>query len=349
MSQVPMRTLALAVAVLRLPVSGGCHAPMSLPRSRPRPPSPWAIARSTPARARPGPTRSPARGPILVNIASVGLTGADAGTVHAAAGRARRGPSLTQTQTCTAIVAFAPTATGARSTTLSIVTNGPTLTSAAITGTGRDLGDRPRVRCRSPARSAAGAGAAQTRDDHQRGHGRVHARGGDRARRSSSRARTRAPSAALAPAASCTVAVSFAPTSPGPRAGTLAIASFGPAPVADHRRGAAGRDVALACRRATSPMRAVGVASEPQVFTLTNTGAGPLPVGAVSLGGDASSFSIVRDDCSGEDARGTGDVRGGGRVRAGRGRLPPRSSLRLDSSASPGSRAAGAVTASTRC
>ena len=107
-------------------------------------------------------------------------------------------------------------------------------------------------------------------------------------------------SAALAPGADCSVAVSFAPTSPGPKTGTLAIASFGPAPVAITGAALQGAtSVAPVARRFADA--AVGVASEPQEFTLTNTGAGPLPVDAVSLAGDASSFSIVRDDCSGEE------------------------------------------------
>ncbi len=231
-----------------------------------------------------------------LNVASVGLTGADAGQ-FTLGGTCAAGTVLAQTQTCTAIVAFAPTATGARSTTLSIATNGPTLTSAAITGTGRDLAIVPATLSFS-GKVAAGAGGAQTvtitNEDTA-----AYTLGAVTVPAQFVKGTDTCSSAALAPAASCTVAVSFAPTSPGPKTGTLAIASFGPAP-------AAITGAALQGATSLSPSTrhfadaAVGVASEPQVFTVTNTGAGPLSVGAVSLGGDASSFSIVRDECSGK-------------------------------------------------
>ena len=74
-----------------------------------------------------------------LTVQTVELTGADAAQFVRPGGTCVAGMVLAQTQTCTVQVAFAPTATGARTTTLQIVTNGPTLTSANITGTGRDL------------------------------------------------------------------------------------------------------------------------------------------------------------------------------------------------------------------
>ena len=291
-----MRTLALAVAVLPFLFPAAARADVTATLT---PTTAFAVGNRQ-VDAGPSATRTytlTSTGTDPLNVVSVGLTGADAAQ-FTRGGTCTAGTVLTQTQTCTAIVAFSPTATGARSTTLSIVTNGATLTSAAITGTGRDLAVSSSSLSFS-GRVAAGAGAAQTvtitnEDTAPYTLGAVtvpaqFVKGTDTCS-----------SAALAPAASCSVAVSFAPTSPGPKTGMLAIASFGPAPVAISGAALQGAtSLSPSTRRFADA--AIGVASAPQEFTLTNTGAGPLSVGSVSLGGDASSFSIVRDDCSDEE------------------------------------------------
>ena len=54
------------------------------------------------------------------------------------AGRGQAAP-LAKSETCTVIVGFKPTTTGAKSVTLTTVTNGPAFTTGAITGFGRRL------------------------------------------------------------------------------------------------------------------------------------------------------------------------------------------------------------------
>jgi hypothetical protein len=75
-----------------------------------------------------------------VSVLSSTLSGAQTDQFSLAGTCADRGAAnpLAAGQTCTVIVAFKPTSTGAKSTTLTTVTNGPTFTSA-ITGFGRQL------------------------------------------------------------------------------------------------------------------------------------------------------------------------------------------------------------------
>ena len=234
-------------------------------------------------------------------VQEIGLTGPDAPQFVMPAGTCTTATVLNQGQTCTVAVAFSPTETGARSTTLRIVTNGPPLTSAANTGTGRDLAFS------ASALSFAGrvgpAGATQTvtitnEDGAAYTLGNVTASGADA--NQFPRTQDGCSGANLAPGASCDVVVAFAPTSPGPKAATLAIASYGPAPVT--LSGVATQPAASLSpvTRRFADATPGGAPSAAQVFTLTSSGAGPLEVGAVELAGpDAGSFAIAADACSG--------------------------------------------------
>jgi hypothetical protein len=236
-----------------------------------------------------------------VTVQTIELTGADAAQFVRPGGTCAAGTVLAQTQTCTVQLAFAPTATGARATTLQIATNGPTLTSASITGTGRDLAASASALSYS-GRVGAGAGAAQTvtitnEDTADFALGAVTVSGGQ-ANQFSKTADTCA-GVTLAPGAACTVDVAFAPTSPGAKATTLAIAGYGPAPVTlsgEARQPAT--SLAPAARRFADA--ALGSQSAPQTFTLTNSGTGPLAAGAATLtGADEASFAITSNGCSG--------------------------------------------------
>src|SRR5689334_1904029 len=70
-----------------------------------------------------------------LTVQSIGFTGTDASQFTVTGGTCAPGTVLAPGQTCTVIAAFAPTVTGSHATTLAIGTNGPALTSAAITGT----------------------------------------------------------------------------------------------------------------------------------------------------------------------------------------------------------------------
>src|SRR5262245_25992603 len=62
-------------------------------------------------------------GTDALTVQEVRLNGADAPQFALTGGTCAAGAVLTQGQTCTVVAAFSPTATGARSTTLTIVTN----------------------------------------------------------------------------------------------------------------------------------------------------------------------------------------------------------------------------------
>jgi FG-GAP repeat len=237
-------------------------------------------------------------------IASVALSGPDAAqfaiTADTCSARGVADP-LAQNQTCTVTVAFAPVLTGARATTLEIATNGPALTSAAVTGTGRDLEASATALAFGDLR--VGAAATQrtvrltNRDTAGYTLGAVTVAGTDAAQ--FAKGADGCSGTALAAGASCEVTVAFAPRNPGAKRATVALAAFGPAPVA--LGGTAVQPAgALAPARRDLGIHAPGTASEPQPFTLENTGNGPLAVGAVSLGGlDADAFQIGEDRCGG--------------------------------------------------
>ncbi|MDO8213783.1 choice-of-anchor D domain-containing protein [Conexibacter sp. CPCC 206217] len=255
-----------------------------------------------PSTARTYTLRSTGTDPLAVS--SVALTGADGGqfaiTADTCSARGAGDP-LAQNATCTVAVAFAPNAVGARSTTLELVTNGPTLTSAAISGAGHDLG----VTTTSLAFGAARIGDAPTQQTvtltNQDGApwtlGAVTLAGTNA--NQFSKVADGCSAAALPVGGSCTVTVAFAPTTPGVKAATLALASFGPAPVTLSGTGTQPAAALAPATRDLGILRA-GSVSEPQTFTLTNSGNGPLTVGAVTLGGlDAEAFRLGADSCSG--------------------------------------------------
>lgn len=233
-------------------------------------------------------------------VDTVGFTGTDASHFTIGANGCA-GARLTTGQTCTVTAGFAPTATGVRSTTLQIATNGPTLTSGALSGTGRDL-------TLSAATHAFGThavgGAATTahtititnEDAEAYTLGAVSLSGGGASQFTKSADTCSA--TALAPGASCSVDVAFAPTSPGSKTATLAIASYGPNPVTLAGTGA---QAATALAPATHAFADIdpGATSPVRTFKLTNTGTGSLELGDATIAGrDADAFALGADACS---------------------------------------------------
>jgi hypothetical protein len=236
-----------------------------------------------------------------LEIASVSLTGPDAEQFAIVTNGCAAASPLAPGQTCTVQVVFAPVVTGARTTTLEVATNGPTLTSASLAATGRDL----QV---SAASASFGRLSVGTTSEPQT----VTLTNGDSAPYTlgavslagSAAAQFAKPSdscssATLAPGGSCTLDLTFAPTSLGPKAATLSVAGYGPAPVS---LGGEGAQAAASVAPATRDFGARAPGSGPsaaQPFTLTNSGNEPLALGAVELiGPDAARFSIAADGCS---------------------------------------------------
>ena len=110
----------------------------------------------------------------------------------------------------------------------------------------------------------------------------------------------------LAPAATCTLTVTFTPSAPGPRSAQVTLASnAGNNPVVLDVGGTGTTGaVASASLSATSldfGTRALGSPSPQQSIVVTNTGGASLVIGVNSLGGaNAGDFAIAADGCAGQ-------------------------------------------------
>jgi hypothetical protein len=238
--------------------------------------------------------------PLILGQAA--FSGADAGQ-FAIASDSCSGATLAQAQTCTVAVNFTPTLTGARSTALEIPSNATTITTAAIAGTGRDLGASA-TQLAFSGRVGGGAGTAQTvtltNDDGADYTLGAVTIGGSNGNQFVKTADTCSSATLTANGGSCSVSVAFQPTAPGAKTAALAIGSFGPNPVTLSGN-AEQPATALAPGSLAFADRALADGpSAAQELTLTNTGVGPLAVGDVALAGtDAGQFTLTADGCGG--------------------------------------------------
>ena len=103
---------------------------------------------------------------------------------------------------------------------------------------------------------------------------------------------------------SCSITVVFNPSSPGPANGTLKVTdndpdSPNPASVSLTGTGTQIGPVTLGPGSNNFGSQLEGTSSNPQTFTVTNTGTATLTVGKVSLGGaNAGSFALKNDNCT---------------------------------------------------
>ena len=232
-------------------------------------------------------------------VISSTLVGGDTDQFQLSGTCATRGESnpLAANETCTVIVAFTPTSTGPKSTTLTTVTNGPTFVTDAITGTGRhlsanvpvDFGDQHvgvssapvTVTIKNEASEPYPLGTVATSTSQ-------FVKGTDGCG-----------SQTLAAGATCDVVVSFLPTTAGEKSGYLTISNHKPHLVPLEGRGTEGAaSISPAVTDFGSRDPAAG-ASAATTFTLRNTGNEPLALGNAALtGGGAAAFAIGADSCS---------------------------------------------------
>ena len=184
------------------------------------------------------------------------------------------------------------------------------------TGTGRDLGVSVSALSFS-GKVGAGAGTAQTVTVTNRDTS-AYTLGAVTVSAQFTKTADGCGATALAGGESCTISVAFAPTSPGAKSGTIALAGYAPAPVDAERRGAPERDVAVAVHARVRRFRAAGLHAHQQRRRA---------VGRGRRDGDRGRRGVVRDRSRrllGHE-RGPGPlVRGRGLVRAERGRVPAR-------------------------
>lgn len=197
-----------------------------------------------------------------------------------------QGNPLAANETCTVVVAFQPTSTGAKSTTLTTVTNGPTFTTGAITGFGRHLSAQTPV---DFAVQRVGTASAKRVVRIKNEGAEPYPLG---AVTSTSNQFTKGADGCgvttLAAGASCDVELAFAPTTAGAKSGSVMIAGHKPHLVALTGEG-------------TEPIAAISPATADvaagETFTLRNTGNEALTVGAAGF--SAPGFVVSDDRCSG--------------------------------------------------
>ncbi len=103
--------------------------------------------------------------------------------------------------------------------------------------------------------------------------------------------------ATVAPGSSCSVAVSFAPTSAGQRSGTVSIShnASGGSSVVSVSGVATAPAIQLAPGSITFPLTAVGQASPPQTVTVTSSGSAPLVITSMDV--NQNAVFIIGGSC----------------------------------------------------
>lgn len=286
---------ALALALLLAPVAAA--APTATGPSGTYAAGDAQINTPTPPASKSWQVKNTGTDPVWV-ISST-LVGGDTDQFQLSGTCATRGEAnpLAANETCTVIVAFAPTSTGPKSTTLTTVTNGPTFTTGAITGTGRhlsaeipvDFGDQHvgassdpvTVTITNEASEPYPLGTVATSTTQ-------FVKGSDGCGGQT-----------LAAGASCDVVVSFLPTSAGEKTANLTISNHKPhlVPLAGRgTEGAASISPAVRDFGLRDPGAGAGAAT---AFALRNTGNEPLDLGQAELvGPGANAFAIGADACS---------------------------------------------------
>jgi hypothetical protein len=236
-------------------------------------------------------------------ISSVTLTGANVPSFAITTNNCTT--PVTPAIQCTIFVTFTPTSTGAKSASLSIVSNAPgSPTAVPMTGTGTS----------GPALSRSTASIAFGNEgDGVSSSARMitvtNTGGATLTISAVSLTGANVPSfsqmsncvTSLAPTDTCTISVTFTPPSSGAKSANVSIASNAPgspAIVSMTGTGVAEPAVSLSAPSVAFGSQAVGVASSAHVITVTNTGAAVLNISSVSLAGvNVPAFSQM-NTCS---------------------------------------------------
>ncbi|MGZ8259156.1 MAG: choice-of-anchor D domain-containing protein [Caldimonas sp.] len=238
---------------------------------------------------------------------------AASGPFVVSAGTCSAGGTVAAGSSCTLAVSFRPAATGPASGTLTISHNAtPATTSVSLAGSGAAAAAP--IATASPgtlafAPTLVGArSAAQTVTLANAGNaplvlGPVAASAGFAVAGG-----TCSTGVSLAPGASCTVAIAFAPTVAGAASGTLVFthnANPSSATVALSGTASVPAPSASVTPPALAFSQVTGTVSAPQTVRIANTGSAPLVIGGVAVSGaQAGDFALVSNTCAGSVAAG---------------------------------------------
>jgi len=220
-------------------------------------------------------------------------------------GTCNAGTALGASQSCTVSVVFSPAAAGAKSSALSIASNGGNA-SVGLTGTGVAAGVPPSLRASATSLGfgtvvLGSSSVGQTVTVSNGGGGTLTlssltpggANSGDFARTGTCASGTN-----LAAGQTCTVVYQFTPTAAGARSASLAIASNGGSTtITVTGTGGTTQGVPVLSASATALNFGLG-RSAAQTVTITNTGGGTLTLGTITMGGANASDFVRGGTCA---------------------------------------------------
>jgi hypothetical protein len=193
---------------------------------------------------------------------------------------------------CTFTLRFQPTATGPRSSTVSLETTADTYT-ATLTGTGTvaaSLTVTPDA-ISFGSQETGTTSAAQLVTVRNNGGAAIQISGTSIAGANFATSGDQCSGTTLQPTEECTVGVTFSPTATGPASGTLTIASDAPEGPREVALSGTGSDPPVGAIAVTPGShsfsgRAIGTTSGAQSFTVAHTGGGPVALGAITIADD---------------------------------------------------------------
>jgi hypothetical protein len=210
------------------------------------------------------------------------------------------GATLAPSTSCTLTITFTPTASGARSATLSVTDNAGTTTAATQTASLSGIGEAPATDTLSPLTLTFAPQPIGTTSSSQSviltNSGGVPLTLIAASVSPGDFAVVNACGNSLAAHATCAFTVAFTPAAVGARTATLTITDqFHYQTVALTGTGVAGPGVSLTPTSLTFPATGVGLTALAQTLTLTNNGGQPLTIAKVAI---SAGFAIARNSCT---------------------------------------------------
>ena len=209
------------------------------------------------------------------------------------------GASLASGASCTILVTFKPTATGARSATVAVTDNAPGsphTVPVSGTGTGVAAAKLTPATLSFPSTNVGSASNAQTVTLNNTGTATLTISKISMSGNSGDFPLTTNCGTSVAAGATCAISVTFKPTATGARSATVAVTDN--APGSPHAVPVSGTGTGVAAAKLTPatlsfPSTNVGSASNAQTVTLNNTGTATLTISKISMSGNGGDFPLT--------------------------------------------------------